>query len=109
MILGISKDADSNITKERRADLSKITKYLIRQTHTEKKLPESESCKKLKSLSFWDFLYEVGMFGKQKLSKEFTDQDKNDAKKKYLNAISASVQGTAVIILKREVKDIFVN
>ena len=49
------------------------------------------------------------MFNNTKLFKEYTDQDKQDAKTKYLNAISASVQGTAVIILKREVKDIFVN
>ena len=70
LILGISKDANPNLIKERRSDLSKITKYLIRQTHTEKPYTESESCKKLKRLHFWKFLYEVGMFNNMKLFKE---------------------------------------
>ena len=35
LILGISKDEDEAIVKERKQDLNKITKFLIRQTHCE--------------------------------------------------------------------------
>ena len=44
-----------------------------------------------------------------KLGCNSSDQDKEEAKQRYLNAISASVQGTAMVVLKRKVKDIFVN
>ena len=109
LIFGKSKDANPDVIKTCRADLNKITKYLLRQTQTEKKLPESESLSKLKSLSFWEFLFEVGMFGNKKSYKECNDQDKNEAKTRYLDAISASVQGTAAVILKREVKNIYLS
>ena len=35
--------------------------------------------------------------------------EKEEARERYLNAISSSIQGSAIIILKREVKDVFVN
>ena len=38
-----------------------------------------------------------------------SDQDKDKAKIRYLNAISSGIQGSAAVIMKREVKDIFVN
>ena len=63
----------------------------------------------MKNLSFWQFLYEVGMFNGNKSLDEFTEIEKQEAKSRYLDAISASVQGTAMVVLKRNVKDIFVN
>ena len=49
------------------------------------------------------------MFDASKRFEEMTDQDKENAKLRYLNAISASVQGNAAVIMKREAKDVFVN
>ena len=63
----------------------------------------------IEHFTFEEFLYEVGMFDKNKFFEYFTAEEKEIAKKKYLNALSVSVQGTASVLLKREVKDIFVN
>ena len=60
-------------------------------------------------MEFWEFLYEAGMFSSNKLFSNCTKTDKEDAKERYINAISASVQGTAMVVVKRRVKDIFVN
>ena len=109
LIKGIPKDADEDQVKEMKGDLSKIIKYLIRQTYTNKKLEDLQSWKNLRSLDFYEFLYEVGMFKKQTFFEYLTEEDKKEAKKRYLNAIAVSIQGSAIVILKREVKDIFVN
>ena len=109
VIIGIPKDTDENIVKERKKDLNKIVNYLIRQTYMEKTSNQSESWDNLKKMNFWDFLYSVGMFIEDKPFDEYNDEDKKKAKCRYLNAISASVQGTAIVVLKREVKDIFIN
>ena len=63
----------------------------------------------MQGLSFWEFLYEAGMFRGNKTLKDCTQTEKQDAKTRYLDAISVSVQGTAIVVLKRKVKDIFVN
>ena len=109
LVLGIPKDADDSILKVRKNDLNKITKYLIRQTYTDQDINELESWKQLQKMDFWKFLYEVGMFSREKMFSDLDDEDKAQAKERYLNAISASVQGTAMVVLKREVKDVFVN
>ena len=49
------------------------------------------------------------MFVEDKLIQNYTDDEKEAAKSRYLNALSASVQGTAMVFMKRKVKDIFVN
>ena len=109
VVLGLSKDSTEDDIKACKADLNKITKYLVRQTHTESNQTVSENWETLKRLSFWEFLYEVGMFPGDKRFRECNDQDKESAKARYLRAISAGVQGRAAVILKRDVKDIFVN
>ena len=109
LILGIPKDTDESIVKKRKSDLNKIIKYLIRQTHTDQDLKELNSWKHLQGMDFWQFLYEAGMFKSDKLLSDCNDQDKIEAKERYINAISASVQGTAMMVLKRKVKDVFVN
>ena len=109
LIKGVSKDTDEKKIKTRKNDLNKIVKFLLRQTHTEKKLEDCENWKKLRNLNFWEFIYEVGMFKGNKDLDDFTEIEKQEAKSRYLDAISASVQGTAIVVLKRNVKDIFVN
>ena len=49
------------------------------------------------------------MFTTDKSLKDCTNQEKENAKSRYLNAISAGIQGRAAVILKRDVKDLFVN
>ena len=109
MVLGLPKDSDEEVVKVCRADLQKITKYLIRQTHTESNQIESETWINMQKLSFCEFLYDVGMFADDKPLLELDDQDKERAKDRYLKAISAGIQGRAAVILKRNVKDLFVN
>ena len=103
LIVGVTKETDEDIVRERKADLIKILKFLIRQTS------EEESLNKLIGLSFCEFLYSVGMFAKNKSLHEFNVEELNEAKSRYVNAISVSIQGTAKVFLKRSVSDIFIN
>ena len=82
------------MVKKYKLDLNKITKYLIRQTWSDDQHKESESFNKLKSFDFWKFLHEAGMFDHDKLLEEYTVEDKQNAKERYLNAISAGIQGS---------------
>ena len=65
-ILGIKKDLPLEEIRQRKKDLVKIRKYLIRQTYTTGKMEENENWNKLKKLSFIEFLREVGMFDTDK-------------------------------------------
>ena len=56
LIIAIPKDADEDMVKKRKQDLRKIVTYLIRQTS------EQESFEAFQKLSFYEFLYSVGMF-----------------------------------------------
>ena len=48
LIASMPKETDEDLIKKCKADLSKITKYLIRQTYSEDLHFESESCQQLK-------------------------------------------------------------
>ena len=109
LVLQASQELSEEEINQRKLDLKKIKKFLIRQTHNENLDADPEKMNKLKTLSFWDFLYEVGMFSKDKPICGFSTTEKEDAKRKYLNALSVSVSGKACVILKRKVEDIFVN
>ena len=109
LILGIRKDLDEKIVDQRKKDLNKIKKYLIRQTFTESPLESSENWNHLEKMNFLEFLFEVGMFEAEQDSANFDENDINNAKERYYNAISVSVKGTGSVFLKREVKDIFTN
>ena len=56
-------------------------------------------------LNFWEFLLAVGMFKENKDLHEYSEDEKIEAKSRYLEAISSSIQGSAAVILKRKVKD----
>jgi hypothetical protein len=101
-------DEKSKLT--RRNDLKKIKKFLIRQSFSEtSKHEETEEFQKLKSLSFLEFLFEVGMFVKEKKLEGYSEHEKMNAYNRYLDALSASVKGTGSVFLKRETKDLFTN
>ena len=107
VVLALSKDEDEKIVIQRRKDLRKLSKFLIRQTFY--KDIEVKKFEKFQSLDFWAFLFEAGMFENDKSLHEYSEDEKQKAKERYYNAISASVKGSAVIVLKRKVKDIFIN
>ena len=109
LILGISKDSDKETVLRRTKDLNKIRKFLIRQTCTVESFETSDKWKKMKEMDFIQFLYEVGMFHEEKKLADYDQGDINNAKERYCEALSMDVRGTATIILKREVKDIFTN
>ena len=66
LVVGLSKDTDEETLKKKKQDLKKIVSYLIRQSNG------SETLIKLKSMTFDEFLYNVGMF-KDAISFSITD------------------------------------
>ena len=109
-ILGMSKTLDPEIISNRKKDLQKINKFLIRNTYSEDpKAGDSLAFQRLKSLSFIQFLYEVGMFEGNKDFDEHSEEEKQRAYDRYIHALSASVKGTGSVFLKRETKDLFTN
>ena len=105
-IQGLHKDLSEEEVKQRKADLKKIKKFLIRQTYKENN-EETEQLKSFNKLTFFQFLVEVGMFDCDK--KRFTEDEKKMAYQRYINALSASVRGTGAVFLKRATKDVFTN
>ena len=110
-LLGLPKDLPPEEIRQRKKDLKKIKKYLIRQTFVEDEstLESSPSATYFKSLTFIEFLHEVGMFETNKSLKDHTRNEKAAAYQRYINALSASVRGSGSIFLKRETKDIQTN
>ena len=89
--------------------MNKVVKFLIRQTYSGLNVKFDMNNSVLKNMEFYEFLCEAGMFKQNKFFEYFSPEEKLEAKQRYLDAISASVQGTATIVLKRSVKDIFIN
>ena len=105
---GVNKDdAEEEEVKKRRLDLRKIRKFLLRQSYGH--LEDSDSWRKLKSLDFWSFLYEVGMFLDDKKFEEYIEAERKEAKTRYFSAISVGIRGTGAVFLRRGTKDIFLN
>ena len=108
VIIAMHKDTDEKLVRESKRDLNKIIKYLIRQTFNERNNNYSDMSR-LKNLSFAEFLYEVGMVKENKFFEYLTSDEICTAKERYLKALSASVQGSATVILKRSINDLFTN
>ena len=104
---GITKDFPEEEVKKRKEDLRKIRKFLLRQTNGRQE--NSASWAKFKSLSFREFLHEVGMFETEKDPKLYTESEKQIAKARYINALTASIRGTGSVFLKRQPQDCFTN
>ena len=49
------------------------------------------------------------MFVNTRSNKDYDEEERQAAKLRYINALSASVQGSAMMVLKRDMKDIFIN
>ena len=107
-ILGIPKDLSEDQVSQRKKDLKKIKKFLIRQTYSES-TDKSEQFNKFMKCSFYQFLFDVGMFEENKKIEDLSEKEKAAGYQRYLNALSASVRGTGAIFLKRNPKDVFTN
>ena len=103
------KELDEDTIKGRRSDHKKIVKFLVRQTYSDNSMEDSESCRWLKSLTFLEFLYEVGMFKETKPLSSFDEKEIQAAKQRYYDAISCSIKGTGLVFLKRDMKHLFIN
>ena len=106
-VQGMNKDLPEEEIKKRQHDLLKIRKYLLRQSYGYQE--DSQSWNKLKSLDYWKFLYEVGMFGEEKSFEQLTESEKEKAKTRYINALTASIRGSGAVFLRRNLQDIFTN
>ena len=109
-ILGMSKELDIEEKENRKKDLQKIKKYLIRQTFSEdSSISASMALKQFQELSFIQFLYDVGMFKGNKKLEECSRNEKDIAYKRYIAAISASIKGSGSVFLQRDTKDVMTN
>ena len=108
LILRPPKDLDIEELAERKADLKKIKKFLIRETFSEDN-EESDKSKAFKKTTFLEFLFNVGMFVKNKPIEELTEGETQTAYQRYIDALSVAVRGTGAIFLKRNPKDVFTN
>ena len=103
------KDLDDKEVAKRKADLKKIKKFLIRQTHSESSLEESEGWKKLKEMSFLEFLQAVGMFVQMKPVSAYSELEVEIAKTRYFGALGMSIRGTGAVFQRRKPRDLFIN
>ena len=66
-----------------------------------------EKVEKFKSLTFYEFLFEVGMFQEGKLQSNKKDQA--EAKERYLTALRFEIKSSGMLLLKRTTRDLFTN
>ena len=104
----MSTSLEETEVSNRKKDLSKIKKYLIRQTgHGKGKREDSEQWNIFKDMTFEQFLNDVGMLDKDANTDDLLEIEK--ANQRYEAALSASVKGNGAIFMKRDPKDIFTN
>ena len=90
LILRPPKDLDIEELAERKEDLKKMKKFLIRETFSEDN-EESDKSKAFKKTTFLEFLFNVGMFVKNKSIEEFTEREKKAAYQRYIDALSVAI------------------
>ena len=123
-IIGFPEDTDKKIVKKAKADYEKIRKFLLRLTSAPK-FENTLEWKKFTKMSFFQFLYEVGMFRE---SDDWTDVEaQRRARARYLTALRlivnihliyiffidtlfrCEVKNSGLLLLKRQTEDIFTN
>ena len=106
-ILAMQKSLSAEEKNQRKSDLRQIKKFLIRISYNENK---SHNYEEFKNWTFLQFLFEVGMFVKERRClEEYSLDEKTAALERYLNALSASVRGSGSVFLKRQTSDLFTN
>ena len=83
-ILGFPKDTHAKILKKAKEDYNKIRKYLQRLTHPEDYI-NTIRYKEFEKMSFFDYLFEVGMFEEDNSKDDPEAQQK--ARDRYLSAL----------------------
>jgi hypothetical protein len=99
-------DYDKKDLKKAKEDYRKIRKYLLRLTHGDN-FKNKEEWLNFINLSFFEFLFEVGMFE----NNEDINNDKSIAKamQRYYTAIRCEVKSTGLLLVKRNTYDVFTN
>ena len=99
-------DYPKELLKKAKDDYMKIRKYLLRFSHEMSEMDPVE-VERFKSFTFYDFLYEVGMFEEGQNSSNKVFQQK--AKERYLTALRCEIKSSGVLLIKRTTQDIFTN
>ena len=92
--------------KKAKEDHTKIRKYLLRMTQEMREM-DAEKVEQFKSLTFFEFLYEVGMFENGESQLDTVSQLK--AKERYLTALRCEIKSSGYLLIKRSTRDIFTN
>ena len=87
-------------------DYTKIRKFLLRLSHEMGDM-DPDRVEKFKSMSFYEFLYEVGMFQDGESIANTSHQQK--AKKRYLTALRCEIKSSGYLLLRRTPRDLFTN
>ena len=99
-------DYPKELLKKAKDDYMKIRKYLLRFSHEMSDMDPAK-VEKFNRLTFYEFLYEVGMFedGQDPTNKVF----QQIAKERYLTALRCEIKSSGFLLIKRTTKDIFTN
>ena len=99
-------DYPKELLKKAKEDYMKIRKYLLRFSHEMSDMDPAK-VEKFKGLTFYEFLYEVGMFedGQDQNNKVFQQK----AKERYLTALRCAIKSSGFLLIKRTTQDIFTN
>ena len=99
-------DYPKELLKKAKDDYMKIRKYLLRFSHEMSDMDPAK-VEKFNRLTFYEFLYEVGMFedGQDPSNKVF----QQIAKERYLTALRCEIKSSGFLLIKRTTKDIFTN
>ena len=99
-------DYPKDLLKKAKEDYMKIRKYLLRFSHEMSDMDPAK-VEKFKGLTFYDFLYVVGMYeeGQNPSNKVFQQK----AKERYLTALRCEIKSSGFLLIKRTTQDIFTN
>ena len=99
-------DYPKELLKKAKDDYMKIRKYLLRFSHEMSDMDPAK-VESFKGLTFYEFLYEVGMFedGENPSNKVFQQK----AKERYLTALRCQIKSSGFLLIKRTTQDIFTN
>eukprot|EP00092_Neocalanus_flemingeri_P022722 GFUD01024642.1.p1 GENE.GFUD01024642.1~~GFUD01024642.1.p1 ORF type:complete len:2733 (+),score=580.47 GFUD01024642.1:994-8199(+) len=105
-LLGFPEDVDEEDHKKAKADYSKIRKFLLRITHGDD-FEKKDKWRKFKQMTFFEFLFEVGMFEK---SQDFDDENARTlARRRYVTALRCEVKSSGLLLLRRDPEDVLTN
>lgn len=107
-LMGFSKGEDKELVTRGKKDYTNIRKFLLRQTYCPPgaKREDQPGYQKLVSMTFPEFLNQIGMFeGLEGSSEEVMAK----ARSRYENALRASIRGEMSVFPKRDTASLYVN